>query len=231
MVLADLFRILIGLFITVAVILILHTAAILPFLNVDITGTHLTQTRSGLYTAGVSAQEILTDTRHNPFTAAHVVMLPAVDAEILQSRMEIGGVNVDGSGATHLMGTRNIRIMERLSFRPTETEGNDFTLSYIQTLASMNNRQITLTRWADPTLGHMDSISNHERGVGNTLAHGTGLRPMHDPPQIDLNEKIIHFPPSRFNIMVHGEGSRSTVHFFTGPKPERLIWGLHSPLP
>ncbi|MCL2577375.1 MAG: hypothetical protein FWE27_04915 [Defluviitaleaceae bacterium] len=218
MVLADLFRILIGLFITVAVILILHTAAVLPFLNADTTGVGLTKARSGLYTTGVSAQEILSDTRNNPFTAAHIVMLPAVDAEILQSRMEVEGVNA----------VRNIRIMEELSFRPTTTS---FTLHYTQTLASMHNRQITLAAWAGQDLGHIDTIENHERGVGNTLAHGTGLRPMHDPSQVDSNGNTIYYPPSRFNIMVHGEGSRSTVHFFTSPKPERLIWGLHSPLP
>ena len=203
MVLADLFRILIGLFITVAVVLILHTVAVLPFLNADVSGTNLTQTRSGIYTAGVSAQEILTDTRRNPFTAAHVVMLPTVDAEILQTRMEIGGVNVGGpggggQGAVHLMGTRNIRVMEDLSFRPGTTFGTDFTLSYIQTLASMNNRQITLAPWAGQNLGHP------------LLQHGQNL-------------------DTRFNIMVHGYGRRSTVHFFTGPKPERIIWGLHSP--
>jgi len=203
MVLADLFRILVGLAVTVAVILILHTAAVLPFLNVDVSGNNITQVRSGLHTSGVSAQEILSDTRHNPFTAAHVVMLPAVDAEILQSRMEVGGVNVGGpdaggQGTVHLMGTRNIRIMEELSFRPTTTLGNNFTLSYIQTLASINNRQITLTPWAGQNLGHP------------LLAHGQNL-------------------DTRFNIMVHGEGSRSTVHFFTGPKPERLIWSLTSP--
>ena len=187
MVLADLFRILLGLFITIAVISVLHTVAVLPFLNADVSGTNLTQTRSGLYTTGISAQEILTDTRHNPFTAAHVIMLPAVDAEILQTRME----------AISYGGMRNIRIMEDLSFRPGATFNPNFTLSYIQTLASMNNRQLTLTPWAGESLGHP------------LLQHG----------QAD----------TRFNIMVHGYGSRSTVHFFTGPKPERIIWGLHSP--
>jgi len=212
MVLADLFRILIGLVITVAVVLILHTAAVLPFLNADVTGSHLTRARSGYHTAGVSAQEILSDTRHNPFTAAHIVMLPAVDAEILQSRMETGGVNIGGpdaggQGAIHLMGTRNIRIMEELNFRPGATTGLDFTLSYIQTLASMNNRQITLTPWAGQNLGFNPPVTHPAFPMA--LDHGRA--------------------ESRFNIMVHGEGSRSTVHFFTGPKPERLIWGLHSP--
>lgn len=202
MLLADLFRVLIGLFLTVAVVLILHTVAVLPFLNADVSGANLTQTRSGLHTAGVSAQEVLMDTRHNPFTAAHVIMLPAVDAEILQTRMEVGGVNVGGPGgggqdAIHLMGIRNIRIMEDLAFRPGATFDPDFTLSYIQTLASMNNRQLTLTPWAGENLGHP------------LLQHGLS----------DI----------RLNIMVHGYGSRSTVHFFTGPKPERLVIGLHTP--
>jgi len=202
MVLSDLFRILIGMLITVAVIFIIHVSAVLPFLNADTSGFNLTQARSGYHTQGVSAQEILGDTRHNPFNATHVIMLAAVDAEILNSRMEVGGVNVGGpgaggQGATHLMGVRNIRILDALTFRPTTTFPN-FTLTYTQTLASMGNRQITLTPWAGENLGHP------------LLMHGQNL-------------------DTRFNIMVHGEGGRSTIHFFTSAKPERLLWGLHSP--
>jgi len=212
MVLADLFRILVGLVITVAVVLILHTATVLPFLNADTSGFGLTRTRSGYHTQGISAQEILSDTRHNPFSATHVIMLAAVDAEILQSRMETGGVNVGGpdaggQGAVHLMGTRNIRISDGLSFRPHNTlplpswadhhHTSPLTLLYIQTLASINSRQITLTPWAGQNLGHP------------LLLHGTA--------------------DTRFNIMVHGYGNRSTIHFFTEGKPERLIWSLHSP--
>jgi hypothetical protein len=116
--------------------------------------------------------------------------------------MEVGGVSLGGpdtggQAATHLMGTRNIRVMQNLEFRPTTTTGADFALPYIQTLASINNRQLTLTPWAGQNLGHP------------LLLHG----------QAD----------TRFNIMVSGTGSRSTIHFFTGEKPERLLWGLHSP--
>jgi hypothetical protein len=84
--------------------------------------------------------------------------------------------------------------MEDLSFRPSTTVDPSFTLSYIQTLASINNKQITLAPWAGQSLGH--PILNH--GQADT----------------------------RFNIMVHGYGNRSSVHFFTEPKPERLIWSL-----
>ena len=218
MLFADLFRILVGLFLTLSVLAIINFAAIQPFLTMDITGFRLTQTRSGIYTTGVPSEGILTDTRRLPFTAAHVVMLPTVDAEILRSRMEIGAIgNIPGAGgqaAEHIMGARHIRLFTQmvdlagnptrsnLFFKPRvnpDTNLPFYTLTYHQTLASMHNRQITLIPWQNTNLGH---------------------------PYLDYGRNL----DTRFNIMVQGYGQRSTIHFFTGPKPERLIWGLHSPL-
>ena len=188
-----------GMMIAIALVSVLFSVSISPLMEMDNNGLSSLQTKSGTYTHGFTLKDLFGTRTQRPYTPAHIVMLPAVDAQI--------DANMLGSiGPSH---HRQIWIFPELTFRRvgpsiTDTASNTtnahlWTNHYLMTLASIQNKSLTLSSW--------NRLDEGFSAVGDTSTLWNSLQVYREG----------------LNLMVNGEAGRTNILFYAGNQPDRLL--------
>jgi len=195
----EIVGILSGMMIAMALVSVLFLVSIKPLMEMDNTGFSSLQTKSGAYTQGFTLEDLFGTRTQKPYTPAHIIMLPAVDAQI----------DANMSGAIGPSQHRQIWIFPELTFRRvgpsiTDTASNTtnthlWTNHYLMTLASIQNKSLTLSSWKRLEEGFST--------VGDTSTLWNSLQAYSDG----------------LNLIVNGEAGRTNILFYAGDQPDRLL--------
>jgi len=151
-------RALIGILISAALMAAFYTLVIRNYMDFDLTGHDMVQTRQGVYNQGFSLSEVTGENLQGRiFTPAHIVMFPAVDSHIYLE--------------SEVAGHRVLRIYNKIRLRHDAAVPFDSDLlwkrTHIMSLTSVQNRAALFRSFNIPLPNDMPSNFNWTWLVNN----------------------------------------------------------------
>ena len=195
-------RIIMGLLLSAAMVLVFFIYVLQNYIQFDLTGHTMVQTRSGVYDRGLTLAEVTGENLQGRIiTPMHVVMFPTVDSHII-----FESVNAN---------TRHLRIYEQMKLR----HGTDIPFAggtiwdrrYWTDRASMTNRAATFRSFNDPMF------------AGNGLLYWPTLAGLAREPGDTVAQSLAHPRGGWFGVVNGAHNGTSDWMLFQVEQADRLL--------